>query len=335
MLRALSPSNIIKSRSIIQRPLAAVTTIQMRNNSTSTDRSNEVKNITVFGAGLMGAGIAQVAAQNGYRVVLSDVTDKALENGLQIINKSLSRVAKKLAPQGEEAWKRGVLERIQTTSDAENAVQSADLVIEAIIENIKIKRDLFGYLDTRASKDCIFASNTSSLSISEIAKGCSEERKTKFAGLHFFNPVPAMRLVEIIKTEETSPDVIEILTAITGKMGKKPVHCKDTPGFIVNRLLIPYLLEAIRLVERGDATPEDIDTAMELGTGYPMGPFKLLDFVGLDTTSYIAQGWEEKAEEGLISKEFVKPIPLLKQMIKDGKLGKKSGQGFYDYSSKL
>ncbi|EIW71994.1 hypothetical protein TREMEDRAFT_24464 [Tremella mesenterica DSM 1558] len=295
-----------------------------------SSRSGKVEKLTVFGAGLMGAGIAQVGAQNGFKVILSDITDKALQNGLNIISKSLSRIGKKTQPDDVEGFTKGIMDNISTTTDAGKAVEEADLVVEAIIESLKIKRDLFGYLDTKAKAECIFASNTSSLSITEIAESCSTERQMRFAGLHFFNPVPAMKLVEIVRTTHTSDETYETLRSITEQMGKSPVTCKDTPGFIVNRLLIPYLLDAIRMVERGDATPEDVDKAMELGGGYPMGPFKLLDFVGLDTASYIAQGWREKSGSGGISEEVVKPIPLLDQLVKEGKMGRKSGEGFYD-----
>ncbi|WVQ66948.1 uncharacterized protein L199_005139 [Kwoniella botswanensis] len=311
-----------------------LSSIQRHLSTSPASNGPKIERLTVFGAGLMGAGIAQVGAQSGLKVTLSDVTDKALENGLNIISKSLSRVAKKKSPDDIEGFTKKIMDNIETTTDAGKAVENTDLVIEAIIESIKVKRDLFGFLDSKAKSECIFATNTSSLSVKEVAESCGKERQERFAGLHFFNPVPAMKLVEIIRTPQTSTSTYESLKEVTLRMGKAPVTCNDTPGFIVNRLLVPYLLESIRMVERGDATPEDIDTAMELGAGYPMGPFKLLDFVGLDTTSYIAQGWREKAASGQISKELVEPIELLEKLVKEGKLGRKSGQGFYEYENK-
>nr|XP_018260835.1 3-hydroxyacyl-CoA dehydrogenase [Kwoniella dejecticola CBS 10117]OBR82993.1 3-hydroxyacyl-CoA dehydrogenase [Kwoniella dejecticola CBS 10117] len=337
ILRASITTSAMSNTTRTQVNLAAanrLSAVQRHLSTSAPARRAQVEKLTVFGAGLMGAGIAQVGAQSGLKVVLSDVTDKALENGLNIITKSLSRVAKKKSPDDIEGFTSNILKNIEITTDAAKAVHDSDLVIEAIIESIKVKRDLFGFLDEKAKAECIFATNTSSLSVKEIAESCSTERQARFAGLHFFNPVPAMKLVEIIKTPQTSPETFEALREVTLKMGKAPVSCNDTPGFIVNRLLVPYLLEAIRMVERGDATPEDIDTAMELGAGYRESPFKLLDFVGLDTTSYIAQGWREKAQSGEISKELVEPIGLLDKLVKEGKLGRKSGQGFYEYETK-
>ncbi|KAG8688320.1 hypothetical protein FRC09_012966 [Ceratobasidium sp. 395] len=291
----------------------------------------EVKNVTCFGAGLMGAGIAQVAAQNGFKVTLCDVTPQALENGLNIIKTSLGRIVKKSHPESPEQQKslvEGVLSAIATTTDAQAAVKDADLVVEAIVENLEVKRKLFASLDTYSPKHCIFATNTSSLSVSEIAESTGSARQAAFGGLHFFNPVPQMKLVEVIRTPNTSDSTNAALMDVCKRMKKTSVSCKDTPGFIVNRLLVPYMLEAVRMLERGDATAEDIDTAMKLGAGYPMGPIQLTDFVGLDTCQNIMTGWREKRA---LSPELVKPIKVLEDKVKEGKLGRKNGEGFFKY----
>ncbi|KAL5635540.1 hypothetical protein ACGC1H_004367 [Rhizoctonia solani] len=231
----------------------------------------EIKNITCFGAGLMGAGIAQVAAQNGFQVTLCDVTPQALENGLKIIGTSLGRIAKKAhpdSPEQQRSFVEGVVSTIITTTDAQEAVNQADLVVEAIIENLEVKRKLFSSLDIHAPAHCIFATNTSSLSVTEIADSTSEGRRAAFGGLHFFNRKPQMKLVEVIRTSNTSDATNAALLDVCKRMRKTSVSCKDTPGFIVNRLLVPYMLEAVRMLERGDASAEDIDTAMKLGAGY-------------------------------------------------------------------
>uniref|UniRef100_A0A8C0PEV9 Hydroxyacyl-coenzyme A dehydrogenase, mitochondrial n=1 Tax=Canis lupus familiaris TaxID=9615 RepID=A0A8C0PEV9_CANLF len=257
-----------------------------------------VKHVTVIGGGLMGAGIAQVAAATGHTVVLVDQTEDILAKSKKGIEESLRRVAKKKFaenPKAGDEFVEKTLSSISTSTDAASVVHSTDLVVEAIVENLKAKNELFKRLDKFASEHTIFASNTSSLQITNIANATT--RQDRFAGLHFFNPVPLMKLVE------------------------------DTPGFIVNRLLIPYLMEAIRLYERGDASKEDIDTAMKLGAGYPLGPFELLDYVGLDTTKFIMDGWYEMDPKN----PLFQPIPSLNKLVAENKFGKKSGEGYYKY----
>ncbi|PWN94167.1 putative short chain 3-hydroxyacyl-CoA dehydrogenase mitochondrial precursor [Acaromyces ingoldii] len=323
----------VLARSSLQASRSAVAASTSRAFSTTMLREKDVKNVTVFGGGLMGSGIAQVLAhKGGYNVTLTDVTDKALTGGKTIMSKSLTRIAKKqLADkpaEEQEAYVKKIVDSVRTTTDAAEAVKDTDLVIEAIIENVGIKQQLFEFLDSKAPKDAIFASNTSSLSITDVAKTTS--RKDRFGGFHAFNPVPQMKLIEVVKTSETSQDTFDSLIEVAKKMGKVPVACVDSPGFIVNRLLVPYMLEAIRLVERGDASVQDVDTAMKLGAGYPMGPFELSDLVGLDTLSHIAKGWREsRVSTGEISEEIVKESKLLEDLVKQGKLGKKSGGGFY------
>ncbi|GAA6055725.1 hypothetical protein JCM3770_001038 [Rhodotorula araucariae] len=296
-----------------------------------------IERLTVFGAGLMGAGLAQVAAQAGVKVVMTDVSEGALENGRAIITKSLTRIARKKNPDDSAAQKAfidGVFANLSTTTSAPEAVSSPDLVIEAIVEHLGTKQELFRRLDEIAPPEAVFASNTSSLSITRIAETCSEARRKRFAGFHAFNPVPQMKLVEVISTTETLPEVTTALLDLCKRMKKVPVQCADTPGFIVNRLLVPYLLEAIRMVERGEATAEDIDTAMKLGAGVPMGPLELSDFVGLDTLSHIAEGWRtERVSTGEIDAKQVEEVKILEKLVAEGKKGRKSGKGFFDYSS--
>lgn len=287
-----------------------------------------IKHVTVIGGGLMGAGIAQVSAATGHTVVLVDQTEDILAKSKKGIEESLKRMAKKKFtenPKAADEFVEKTLSSLSTSTDAASVVHSTDLVVEAIVENLKLKNELFQRLDKFTAEHTIFASNTSSLQITNIANATT--RQDRFAGLHFFNPVPMMKLVEVIKTPMTSQKTFESLVDFCKTLGKHPVSCKDTPGFIVNRLLVPYLMEAIRLHERGDASKEDIDTAMKLGAGYPMGPFELLDYVGLDTTKFVLDGWHEMDPEN----PLFQPSPSMNNLVAQKKLGKKTGEGFYKY----
>jgi 3-hydroxyacyl-CoA dehydrogenase len=272
-----------------------------------------------------------VAASNGFNVTIVEVNNDVLEKSKAGIKKNLERVGAKKFKEDKVAHSKFVTDtfnRIDGTSDLTHAVKSTDIVIEAIIENIKIKHELFSTIDKIAPEHVIFASNTSSLPITEIASVTN--RKDRFGGLHFFNPVPVMRLVEVIRIDETSDDTYNKLMKFGADLKKTCVTCKDTPGFIVNRLLVPYMAEAVRMLERGDASARDIDTAMKLGAGYPMGPFELTDYVGLDTTNHIINGWHEKYPDN----PLFKPSKLIAEKVKAGKLGVKSGEGFYTYQKK-
>ncbi|OBZ89447.1 Hydroxyacyl-coenzyme A dehydrogenase, mitochondrial [Choanephora cucurbitarum] len=303
-----------------------------RSFSTSALRFKELNNITVVGAGLMGSGIAQVAAQANCNVTVVDTSNASLENGKTIISRSLQRVARKKFADNEDQQKEyisKVLANIHLTTDANASVRNADLVVEAIVENIETKHKLFESMDQSAPQHTIFCSNTSSLSIRSIADATSPERQKRFAGLHFFNPVPAMKLVEIVRTDRVTREVLQDLNDFAKKIGKTPVACKDTPGFIVNRLLVPYMMEAFRIVDRGEASIPDIDTAMKLGAGMPMGPLELADLVGLDTMKSIVDGWADKKA---LDPSITQPSPTLEELCAKGDFGRKSGKGFYDYS---
>jgi 3-hydroxybutyryl-CoA dehydrogenase len=285
-------------------------------------KSMAIQKVGVVGCGLMGSGIAQVSAQAGFPTVVREVSGELVEKGLKGIDKNLARQVEKGSL--TDAAKAEIRRRLKGTTSLED-LKDCDVVIEAIIEQLPVKRELFAALDGLCPAHTIFASNTSSLTITEIA--AVTNRPQRFVGLHFFNPVPVMKLVEVVKTIATDPAVYEEMVAFGAKLGKTPVRSSDSGGFIVNRLLVPYLLDAIRALEEGVGSVVDIDNSMKLGCGYPMGPFTLLDFVGLDTTYYISQIMFDEFKE----KRFAAP-PLLKRMVLAGWHGKKTGRGFYDYS---
>jgi 3-hydroxybutyryl-CoA dehydrogenase len=281
-----------------------------------------IQKVGVVGCGLMGSGIAQVAAAAGFPTVVREVSGEIVEKGLTNIDKNLARLVEKGAL--DETKKTEIRGRLKGTTALDD-LKDCDVVIEAIIEQLPAKRELFRALDGLCPAATIFASNTSSLTITEIAT--ATKRPERFVGLHFFNPVPVMKLVEVVRTIATDPAVYEEMVTFAAKLGKTPVRAHDSTGFIVNRLLVPYLLDAIRALEEGVGSIEDIDNSMKLGCGHPMGPLTLLDFVGLDTTYYIANIMFDEFRE----RRFASP-PLLKRMVLAGWNGRKSGRGFYDYS---
>ena len=281
-----------------------------------------IQKVGVVGCGLMGSGIAQVCAAAGFSTMVREVSAELVDKGLKGIEKNLNRLVEKGAI--SEAVKGEVRGRLKGTTSLDD-LKSCDLIVEAIIEQLPAKRELFSALDTICPPTTIFASNTSSLTITEVAT--ATKRPQRFLGLHFFNPVPVMKLVEVVRTIATDEAVYEEMVAFGAKLGKTPVRAKDGGGFIVNRLLVPYLLDAIRALEEGVGSIEDIDNSMKLGCGHPMGPLTLLDFVGLDTTYYISQIMFDEFKE----KRFAAP-PLLKRMVLAGWNGRKSGRGFYDYA---
>ena len=282
----------------------------------------KIKRVGVLGCGLMGSGIAQVSAQSGYDTVVVEVEQKFLDKGLAGIDKSLSKFVEKGKLSAED--KKSCVARLRGSVSLKD-LADCDIIVEAITENPKIKKETYTAIDSIVKKDAIFASNTSSLTITELSMATA--RPKQFVGLHFFNPVPLMKLVEVVRTILTSDDAFNTAFEFAKSLGKDPVSCRDNSGFIVNRLLVPYLLDAIRALEEGVGSVEDIDKAMQLGCGYPMGPFTLLDFVGLDTTYYITDVMFDEYRE----KRFASPA-LLRKMVLAGRFGRKSGAGFYDYS---
>jgi len=287
-------------------------------------RRRDQMKVGVVGCGLMGGGIAQVAAQAGFATTVVEATQELLDRGLGAIRRNLDGLVDKgrlPAPERDAAWG-----RIRGTVRLED-LSDADLVIEAITENVALKKETFGRLDRICPPHAVLASNTSSCTVTELA--AATKRPGQVLGLHFFNPAPVMKLVEVVRTILTTEESVKTAWGFVQALGKTPVATQDTTGFIVNRLLVPYLLEAVRLLEAGIASTEDIDQAMKLGCGYPMGPFTLLDLVGLDTTLYVAEVMFQEFREPRFA-----PPPLLKRMVMAGHLGRKSGKGFYDYPAR-
>ena len=286
----------------------------------------EVKKVTVIGAGLMGHGIAQVSAQVAkFEVNLVDVKQEFIDKGMAMIKDSLQRFLKKSVITEDQV--KETLERIHPTLNLKEAVADADLIIEAIPENLKLKKDLFSEINQASKPDAIFASNTSSISITELAS--STNRPEKFCGMHFFNPPQLMKLVEIVRGAKTSDETVNTLVEVSKKMGKEPIVVKkDCPGFVVNRLHVLSLNEALYLLWEGIADRDDIDKASELGLNWPMGPLRLLDYLGLDTFLAILEVLEKE-----LGPKF-RPCPLLRQMVRAGLLGRKTGKGFYDWTQK-
>jgi len=280
-----------------------------------------IRRVGVLGAGLMGSGIAEVCAKAGHETVVREVSDELVKKGLARIEASLGKAVEKgklAAADRDGAWK-----RLSPTTRLED-LADCDLVVEAIVENLELKKETYGALDRICKPETILCSNTSSLTITELA--AATRRPDRFAGLHFFNPVPVMKLVEVVRTISTSDATADAVYAFARGLGKEPIRTHDNSGFIVNRLLVPYLLDAVRALEDGVGSAEDIDKGMELGCGHPMGPLRLLDFVGLDTTYAIAEIMFDEYRE----KRFAPP-PLLKRMVLAGRYGRKSGRGFYEY----
>jgi 3-hydroxybutyryl-CoA dehydrogenase len=282
----------------------------------------EIRRVAVLGCGLMGSGIAEVSAKAGYDTVVREINTELAERGRFAIAKSLNRAVEK--GKLDAAARDQILTRIRTTASLED-LRDADIVIEAVTEDLGVKNEMFTTLDRVCPPHAIFASNTSSLTIAAMA--AATKRPERFVGLHFFNPVPVMKLVEVVRTIATDDGVFQTAFDFARSLGKDPVVAKDASGFIVNRLLVPYMLDAIRSLEHGLASIEDIDKSMTLGTGYPMGPFTLGDFVGIDTLYRIAEIMFEEFREPRFA-----PPPLLKRMVTLGYFGRKSGRGFYDYS---
>jgi 3-hydroxybutyryl-CoA dehydrogenase len=283
----------------------------------------EVKKVCVLGAGIMGAGIAQVTAMAGFDVVIRDIEDRFVENGLKMIRKNLDYAVSKGKMDSKDAD--AVFGRVKGTTDLNASASDADLVIEAVIELMSLKKEVYAELDAICGKDTIFASNTSALSITEMAS--VTRREDRFIGLHFFNPVPVMKLVEIIRGFLTSDQTFQTIKDFVEKINKTPVEIKESPGFAVNRILCPMINEAIFTYSEGVATAQDIDKAMLLGANHPIGPLALADMIGLDTLLHVMDGLQQELGE-----DKYRAAPLLRKMVRAGHLGKKTSKGFYEYS---
>lgn len=302
-----------------------------RSFASTTSTLQQFKKVGVVGLGLMGHGVAQVTAMAGYNVLAVEAKPEALDSGMKRIRGSLEKVISKDVTKGkytsEADGKKAldsILSKIQTSTKMED-LKDCDLIIEAIAENLDLKLNFYRTLGPLVNKDCVFASNTSSLQITAMAQASG--RPEKFVGIHFFNPVQLMKLVEIIHTKSTHPDVVSSVLDFGKSIGKTTVSCSDTPGFIVNRLLVPFLVQAMAMVDRGDASVADIDVSMQLGAGHPMGPLHLADYIGLDTLYNILKGWQE-----VHSSEPAFFVPkCLEEKVKRGDLGRKTGKGFYSW----
>jgi 3-hydroxybutyryl-CoA dehydrogenase len=284
----------------------------------------EIKTVGVVGTGSMGVGIMQVAAQAGFQVCAVDVTQAAWDRALKTLTKSLERLLSK--DKITEADMKDTLARISFSTEVAS-LKDVPFIFEAVFENIQVKKELFEKLDAITREDVVYSSNTSSLSITEMAS--LVKRPAQFIGMHFFNPVPVMKLVEVIPALQTAQATTDLALEMAKRLGKTSITCKDTPGFVLNRLLVPYMLDAVRLLESGVASRDDIDTAMKLGAGFPMGPFELMDFTGVEISQYVGDIFFDATKEGRFA-----PPTLLRNMVKAGYLGKKVGKGFYEYPAK-